>query len=133
MPTDNIRYDPANDFLYVGYRQGALAIIDPNKRAKIAEIPLDGHPESFQLERKGKRIFVNVPTAGAIEVLDREKRLVLTRWKLTAAAANFPMALDESNQRLFVGCDALIAVLRTSNVFIEPSPRVIANPPTSRV
>jgi DNA-binding beta-propeller fold protein YncE len=101
---DNMRYDPGQDLLYVGYGRGALAIIDPNNSAKIGEILLDGHPESFQLERKGKRIFVNVPAAREIEVLDREKRLVLTRWKLTAAAANFPMALDESNQRLFVGC-----------------------------
>jgi len=81
-----------------------LAIIDPNKSIKIGEIPLDGHPESFQLEQKGKRVFVNVPSAGEIEVLDREKRLVLTRWKLTGAAANFRMALDESNQRLLLGC-----------------------------
>jgi DNA-binding beta-propeller fold protein YncE len=101
---DNVRYDSAQDLLYVGYGQGALAIIDPAQSVKIAEIPLDGHPESFQLERKGKRIFVNVPTAGEVEVLDREQRTVFTRWKLTAAAGNFPMALDESHQRLFVGC-----------------------------
>jgi DNA-binding beta-propeller fold protein YncE len=101
---DNVRYDSANDLLYVGYGQGALAIIDPDKAVKMAEIPLDGHPESFQLERNGERIFVNVPTAGEIELLDREKRLVLTKWKLTAADDNFPMALDETNQRLLVGC-----------------------------
>jgi DNA-binding beta-propeller fold protein YncE len=112
---DNVRYDSAQDLLYVGYGQGTLAIIDPHKSLKIAEIPLDGHPESFQLERKGKRIFVNVPTADEIEVLDREKRRVLTRWKLTAAASNFTMALDETNQRLFVGCrqPARLLVLNT--------------------
>ncbi len=101
---DNVRYDSASNLLYVGYGQGALAIIDPDKAVKVAEIQLDGHPESFQLERNGDRIFVNVPTAGEIELLDREKRLVLTKWKLTAAHDNFPMALDETNQRLFVGC-----------------------------
>jgi outer membrane protein assembly factor BamB len=100
---DNIRYDSASNLLYVGYGQGALAIIDPDKVLKVAEIPLDGHPESFQLERKDNRIFVNVPTADEIEILDREKRLVLTRWKLTTGHNNFPMALDETNQRLFVG------------------------------
>jgi DNA-binding beta-propeller fold protein YncE len=101
---DNVRYDSASNLLYIGYGQGGLAIIDPDKAVKVAEIPLDGHPESFQLERNGDRIFVNVPTAGEIEVADRRKRSVLTRWRLTAAAANFPMALDETNQRLFVGC-----------------------------
>jgi hypothetical protein len=101
---DNVRYDPAQDLLYVGYGRGALAIIDPHTGIKVAEIPLDGHPESFQLEQKGKRIFVNIPTAGEIEVLDLERRIVLARWKLTVAADNFPMAMDEAHQRLFVGC-----------------------------
>jgi hypothetical protein len=123
VDADNVRYDSARDLLYVGYGQGALAIIDPNKSIKIAEIPLDGHPESFQLEREGKRIFVNVPTAAEIEVLDREKRLVLTRWKLTAAEANFPMALDEPDERLFVGCrrPPRLLVLNTA------SGRIVAN------
>jgi YVTN family beta-propeller protein len=101
---DNVRYDSASNLLYVGYGQGALAIIDPAKAVKLAEIPLDGHPESFQLEAKGDRIFVNVPTAGEIEVVDRRKRSVLAKWRLTTTAANFPITLDEANERLFVGC-----------------------------
>jgi hypothetical protein len=120
---DNVRYDSAQDLLYVGYGQGALAVIDPVKGVKIAEIPLDGHPESFQLERMGKRIFVNVPTASEIEVLDREKRAVLTRWKLRAAAGNFPMALDETNQHLFVGCRSPARLL----VLNIASGQVVAN------
>lgn len=100
---DNVRYDAATNLLYVGYGQGALAVIDADRVAKVAEIPLDGHPESFQLERAGKRIFVNVPSAGEIEIVDREKRRVTGKWKPTEAAANFPMALDESGRRLFAG------------------------------
>jgi DNA-binding beta-propeller fold protein YncE len=120
---DNVRYDTARQLLYVGYGRGALALIDPARSVKIAEIPLDGHPESFQLERRGNRIFVNIPTAEEIEVLDREKRIVLARWKLTVAAGNFPMALDETNQRLFVGCrrPARLLVLNTE------SGQVVAN------
>jgi DNA-binding beta-propeller fold protein YncE len=114
---DNVRYDSASNLLYVGYGQGALAIIDPDKAVKLAEIPLDGHPESFQLEPNGDHIFVNVPTAGEIEVADRQKRSVLARWRLTTTAANFPMALDEANQRLFVGCrkPARILVLNVAS------------------
>jgi DNA-binding beta-propeller fold protein YncE len=100
---DNVRYDSASNLLYVGYGHGSLAIVDPDKAVKLAEIRLDGHPESFQLEPDGHRIFVNVPTAGEIEVADRRTRSVLTRWRLTTTAANFPMALDEVNERLFVG------------------------------
>jgi hypothetical protein len=74
-----------------------------SKGAKVADITLSGHPESFQLDDSGQRIFVNVPTAGYIEVVDREKGSVIETWPLSDAAENFPMALDEANHRLFVG------------------------------
>src|SRR6185436_5593842 len=77
---DNVRYDAAAKLVYVGYGSGGLAVIDPEKGAKVGDIPLDGHPESFQLESKG-RIFVNVPKAGHIAVVDREKRAVIAKWK----------------------------------------------------
>ena len=107
---DNVRYDALGKLLYVGYGGGGLAVIDPEKGAKVGTIPLEAHPESFQLETKGKRIFINVPKAGYIAVADREKRAVIARWKLSAGS-NFPMALDESGHRLFVGCRAPAKVL----------------------
>ncbi len=100
---DNVRYDADAKRIYVGYGSGALGIIDPEKGARIGDIPLEAHPESFQLESKGKRIFVNVPKASHIAVVDREKREVIAKWKLSAGS-NYPMALDEAGHRLFVGC-----------------------------
>src|SRR6516162_2178419 len=67
-------------------------------------IKLAGHPESFQLEKQGWRVFVNVPDAKQIAVVDTEKDSVVTRWPMKEFQANFPMALDEPNHRLFVGC-----------------------------
>jgi YVTN family beta-propeller protein len=101
---DNVRYDAAAGLFWVGYGQGGLAAIDPVKAERVADVKLEGHPESFQLEAKGQRIFVNVPSAGQIAVIDRQKRQVITKWSIKEAAANFPMALDEPNKRLFVGC-----------------------------
>ncbi len=100
---DNVRYDADANLVYAGYGEGALAVIDPERAVQTAKIPLDGHPESFQLEMRGTRIFVNVPSAGEIEVIDRASRKLLYRWKLKEAAANFPMALDEAGKRLFIG------------------------------
>ena len=100
---DNVRLDAGAKRVYVGYGDGGLAVVDPEKGAKVGEIPLDAHPESFQLEAKGPRIFVNVPKVGHIAVVDREKRAVTATWKLSAGA-NFPMALDEEGGRLFIGC-----------------------------
>lgn len=102
--SDNVRYDAAARRLYVGFGDGALAAIDPSGARVIAQARLAGHPESFQLERPGTRIFVNVPTARQIAVVDRTAMTVSATWPVTDAASNFPMALDEANHRLFVGC-----------------------------
>jgi len=119
---DNVRYDAAHKLVWVGYQDGAIASVDAAKGTKSGQIALDAHPESFQLEKSGSRIFVNVPDAGEIEVLDRVKQLVSAKWAVKAAAANFPMALDESTHRMFVGCRKPAKVL----VYDTESGRVVA-------
>jgi DNA-binding beta-propeller fold protein YncE len=101
---DNVRYDSIDNRIYVGYSSGAIAIIDANTYKTIADIKLDGHPESFQLDKTAKKIYVNVPDAQQIEVIDLTNQLVTDKWKLTEAKSNFPMSLDETNHRLFIGC-----------------------------
>jgi len=101
---DNVRYDEKTKQIYVGYGDGALAAIDAKTGAKLADIKLAAHPESFRLETNGTRIFVNVPGAGQIAVVDREKKAVVETWSLKEATSNFPMILDEPHHRLFVGC-----------------------------
>jgi hypothetical protein len=101
---DNVRYDEAAKKVYVGYGSGALAAIDAKTGAKVADIKLAGHPESFRLERDGVRVFVNIPGADQIAVADRKKGTVVDTWPLKEAKSNFPMILDESNHRLFIGC-----------------------------
>ena len=111
---DNIRYDQRSKNVIVGYAgakqlrnraagTGGLGFIDPDGK-KIGEIVIDAHPESFQFEKSGSRIFVNVPDKKEIEVIDAVKRSVQARWPVTSAEDNFPMALDETHHRLFVGC-----------------------------
>jgi len=114
---DNVRYDVEARQVYVGYGSGALGIVDLTAGArKVGDIPLDGHPESFQLERGGTRIFVNVPTAGHVAIVDRRARNVTLKWPLPGLRENFSMALDEDEHRLFVGCrkPAQVAVLDTN-------------------
>jgi DNA-binding beta-propeller fold protein YncE len=101
---DNVRYDNASRRFWVGYGDGGLAAIDPESGRQIADVKLDAHPESFQLEKKGKRIFVNVPNAGHVAVVDSETGTVIEKIPLNEAHANFPMALDEGDHRLFIGC-----------------------------
>ena len=101
---DNVRYDPSAKRVYVGFGSGALAVIDAPGGKVIGKVILAGHPESFQLERSGSRVFVNVPTANQIAVVDRQAMKVVATWPLLGATLNFPMALDEANHRVFVGC-----------------------------
>jgi len=102
--SDNVRYEAEAKRLYVGFGSGALAAIDPAAAKTLGQVELAGHPESFQLERSGTRVFVNVPTVNQIAVIDRTAMTVIATWPVTTAKSNFPMALDEANHRLFVGC-----------------------------
>lgn len=100
---DNVRLDAATGSIVVGYGKGALRFVNPENGASLGDIRLAGHPESFQLERGGQRVFVNVPTAHQVAVADRAKRQVVATWAVPRASRNFPMALDEEGKRLFVG------------------------------
>jgi DNA-binding beta-propeller fold protein YncE len=102
--SDNVRYDASAKRLYVGFGSGALAAITPADGKVLANVKLAGHPESFQLERSGPRVFVNVPSADQIAVVDRGPMKIVATWPVSGAKANYPMALDEANHRLFIGC-----------------------------
>jgi DNA-binding beta-propeller fold protein YncE len=111
---DNIRYDANGRRVIVGYGDGALGMLDSSGK-KVGEIALDGHPESFQIEKSGTRVFINVPDQRKIEVADLAKNAVIAKWSVPSALLNFPMALDEAHHRLFIGCrlPARLVVLDT--------------------
>jgi DNA-binding beta-propeller fold protein YncE len=117
---DNLRYDAANKRVYVGCgddeKNSSIAAVDAMSNKRLDEVyKLEGEPESFQLEKSGPNIYVNVPDKKQIVVINRTTK-ELTRWPVTAAQ-NFPMALDEANHRLIVGTrePATVSVFDTSN------------------
>ncbi|MDQ6700495.1 MAG: YncE family protein [Acidobacteriota bacterium] len=112
---DNLRYDAAQARVYVGYGSGSLGAIDSDGN-KVADIKLGSHPESFQLEKTGSRIFVNLPKSRKIAVVDRAGGSVTASWGTGGALSNYPMSLDEADHRLFVICrlPARLIVLDTN-------------------
>jgi DNA-binding beta-propeller fold protein YncE len=116
---DNLRYDPVDKRVYVGYgdqETAAIGMIDSTTNKRLdEEFKLGAHPESFQLESTGPNIFVNLPDLKQIAVVNR-KTHAITRWALTLEA-NFPMALDEADHRLFVATrsPARMVVFDTGN------------------
>jgi hypothetical protein len=117
---DNVRYDSRSSRVVVGYggekslygqvaraqgqKDGALALIDPATGQKTGQIATDAHPESFQLEKSGTSVFINVPDKKEILVADLASTSVLAQWPVPGCTDNFPMALDEAHHRLFVAC-----------------------------
>src|SRR5437899_5156839 len=114
---DNVRYDDATRKIYVGFGSGGIAVVNGPNGKQVGSIKLSAHPEAFELEKQGKRIFVNVPNARQVAVIDRDKAEAITAWKTDSAFGNFPMALDETDHRLFVGCrlPSKIVVLNTDS------------------
>jgi DNA-binding beta-propeller fold protein YncE len=91
---DNVRVDEVSHRVFVGYGSGAIAVIDAMTLARVADIPLRAHPESFRLEPGGPRIFVNVPGANEIAVLDRTANRQVATWPTKDLHANYPLALQ---------------------------------------
>lgn len=93
---DNVRIDQRTGNIIVGYGSGGLAIIDPEQRSKIGDIKLAAHPESFQLDPASGRVFVNVPDADQIAVVDLAAARQVASWTVPGPRANFPLAIDGS-------------------------------------
>lgn len=91
---DNVRVDPRNGNVVVGYGSGALAVIDPRRRVVAARVALAAHPEAFSLAPAIDRAFVNEPDAEQIAVVDLAANAQVGRWTLPGRHDNFPMAID---------------------------------------
>lgn len=100
---DNVRVDTATGQVYVGFGSGGLHVLNGNDGTALRTLPLTAHPEAFEIDPVGNKLFVNTPEKQQIAVIDRRHARVATIWKLEGAAQNFPMALDSTGRRLFVG------------------------------
>lgn len=108
---DNVRYDAGSDTLWVAYggaTSGAIAGYGPRAWNRLCEIPFGSHPESFQLEPNGARLFANLPKGvravedGSVAVAGRRNCQIQTVIPLAGRARNFPLAFDAGCQRLFI-------------------------------
>ncbi len=102
---DNVRYDPAEKRVYAAYggnEEGGIAVIDAATGKRLDDVAkLDAHPESFQIASSKPVLYANMATKGKVVVIDRATHKVVD-WPLKNLKANYPMALDEADHRLFV-------------------------------
>jgi len=109
---DSVAYDPTAHLAYVvtggkdvKMKESVISIINTSDFSTKGELKLDSaHVEGMALESRSNRMFVNVTDHNEIDVIDRSKMKVIDRWPLHDAGENSPMALDETNHRLFVVC-----------------------------
>jgi DNA-binding beta-propeller fold protein YncE len=102
---DNVRYDPGEKRIFVAFggdEGGGIAVLDAASGKRLEDVAkLDAHPESFQIAASKPVIFANIATKAKVVVIDRATHKV-TDWPLKTGKANYPMALDEADHRLFV-------------------------------
>ena len=100
---DNIRYNALSGKIYVGYGEGGIAEIDATDHQLLRNVTLNAHPESFQLDQKNDRLFVNLPGANTIAVIRLSDLKLIDTWEIKNERANYPMTLDTAHNRVFVG------------------------------
>jgi DNA-binding beta-propeller fold protein YncE len=106
---NRVTYDPHTDLLYVGYGgqdagkdYGQVGIIDVKTDKHIGDIKVNAHPAELLLDASGKILFVFVSAASKVQVVDTNKREVVSTWPVTSQR-NGDGAFDEKTHRLLIG------------------------------
>jgi hypothetical protein len=99
---DNVRFDPRTKRVYVAGEKD-FAVIDAKSLDLLSGIKLPGSPEGFQIAAKQPRLYVNTTSPCQVLSVDTEKNEVVAKYPLEGDEGNETLALDEANQRIFVG------------------------------
>ena len=101
---DNVRYLAGRRLVYVGHAEKKLTALDAETYEIKATIALPGRPEGFQLETKRPLLYMNTVDPTRLVVVDTDKNEVRHSYPLKLADRAYPLAVDEANHRLFLGC-----------------------------
>jgi DNA-binding beta-propeller fold protein YncE len=114
---DNVRYNPAKGVVYVAHAEKELGVIDAKSFAVKKNIKLPAAAEGFQVESKRPRLYLVTPSPSQLVVIDTDKNEVVNTYPIKAAEGGHPVALDEANHRVFVGCrkEPMVVVLDTES------------------
>jgi DNA-binding beta-propeller fold protein YncE len=137
LDADSSAYDPAKHLFYIvnggeGAKQefSLITVVDTSTRKHVGDIKVDStNIEAMAFEKNSPRMFANVRDRSVVGVIDREKKAMTSTWPLGELHGNTPIALDETNRRLFVATrkPARLAVLDSD------SGKIIATLPTAEM
>jgi DNA-binding beta-propeller fold protein YncE len=106
---NRVAYQPKSRLMYVGYGgkdagkdYGEVGIIDARNDKVVGDVRVAAHPSELLLDKAGKTLFVFISIANELQVIDTDKRVVLSTWPVTSQRPG-AAAFDESTSRLFIG------------------------------
>jgi DNA-binding beta-propeller fold protein YncE len=111
---DAILYEPySNTIITCNGRSKNLSVIDVAKGTVISTVDVGGKPETAVSDGKGK-LFVNIEDKSEIVAVDIKTFTVIGHWPLKPAEGPTGLAYDKITNRLFAGCDKLLAVINAT-------------------
>jgi DNA-binding beta-propeller fold protein YncE len=114
---DDMVYDQATGLLYVGHGGGnaanpaQIAVVDATKEYLVTNLYVTTHPEALEIDAKSDRIFANISDAGQVVVIDGKTHAISATWPLKSAKDNTPLAYDEADDVVFIGCRASAKII----------------------
>jgi DNA-binding beta-propeller fold protein YncE len=109
---NRVTYDPHKSILYVGYGgkdagkdYGEVGIVDAKADKHLGDIKVDAHPSELLLATSGKTLYVFVSVSSKIQVVDTQKREVVSTWSVSSQR-NGDAAFDEKTHRFLIGTRA---------------------------
>ena len=106
---NRVVYEPNSKLVYVGYGgkdagkdYGEVGIIDAQNDKVVGDIKVVAHPSELLVDKAGKTLFVFVSVANKLQLIDTNKREVVSTWPVTSQRPG-DAAFDEGTSRLFIG------------------------------
>ena len=101
---DNVRYNPKTGMVYVAHAEKALGVINAKTFAQKADIKLPATAEGFVMETGRPRMYLVTPSPSQVVLIDTDKNEVVKSYPVKMASGGHPIALDEANHRIYIGC-----------------------------
>jgi hypothetical protein len=101
---DNVRYDAERHLVFVAHAEASVGVIDAKTFAVKADVKLPGAAEGLQVAAGRPLLYVVLPSPSQVAVLDIDKKEITANYPVKMAGGGHPLALDDANKRLFVGC-----------------------------
>jgi DNA-binding beta-propeller fold protein YncE len=130
---NRVMYDTRRRRVYVGYDRkdgerayGEIGIIDATHDRHIGDIEVASHPAEILLDGAGRKLFVLLPRADKVQVVDSETRQAVASWPVSSQRPG-DAALDRKHHRLFIGTHTppqLIAMDSTTGKEVTSLPTV---------